>query len=202
MKKSTKTLIIVIVAVIVCVFAVYRFFAGKYNTMVALDEEVKGKWAQVENQYQRRADLIPNLVATVKGYAAHEEQLFTEIADARSKAGGVVSIDSSIIDDEEKFSRYQQVQDSLGSSLQRLLAVTENYPELQANENFLSLQDQLEGTENRIATERRNFNESAKKYNTFIRQFPNSFIASSGGFFPKAYFSSAAGANEAPRVEF
>ena len=181
---------------------IYRFFAGNYNTMVSLDESVKTQWAQVQNQYQRRMDLIPNLVNTVKGYAKHESEVFTQIADARSKAGGVVNIDSSVLEDEEQFAKYQKVQNELGASLQRLLAITENYPELKADSNFLALQDQLEGTENRIATERKRYNEIVSAYNQFIRRFPQSFVANMNGFKAKAYFTASEEAQTAPTVEF
>jgi len=173
-----------------------------YNKMVTLDEGVNAAWAQVENVYQRRMDLIPNLVETVKGYAAHEQDTFTELAEARSRAGGVMNIDEDLLNDPEAFARFQQTQDSLGSALQRLLMVTENYPDLKANQNFLALQDQLEGTENRIAVERMRFNEAVRAYNTTIRRFPQSIIANMTGFDKKPYFESAAGAEVAPEVKF
>ena len=178
------------------------FFGGTYNNIVALEEDVNAQWAQVQNQYQRRMDLIPNLVSTVKGYASHETEVFSQVADARSKAGGVVNVDSSILDDPEAFKKYQQVQDSLSSSLQRLLMVTENYPQLKADQNFLALQDQLEGTENRISTERNRFNEAVGIYNKFIRQFPKNIIANMNGFRTKSYFEASSEAQSAPKVEF
>ncbi|MBQ6781020.1 MAG: LemA family protein [Treponema sp.] len=198
MKKGLIGIIVVVVAVL----GIYNFWKGNYNQMVTLDEGVKSQWAQVQNQYQRRLDLIPNLVATVQGYAAHEASVFTQVAQARAEAGGVVNIDSSVLEDPEAFKKYQAIQDNLSSSLQRLLAVQENYPELKANENFMALQDELEGTENRIATERKRFNESAQEYNIFIRQFPRSIIANISGFRPKAYFEASAQAQSAPVVSF
>ncbi len=196
-----KGLIIAAVAVVV-VIGIYSSFKGSYSRMVALDEGVNAQWAQVQNQYQRRMDLIPNLVSTVKGYAAHESGVFTQVSEARAAAGGVVTVDRSVLEDEAAFKRYQQVQDSLGASLQRLLAVTENYPELKANQNFLALQDQLEGTENRIAVERKRFNDLAQNYNTYIRQFPRAIIANMSGFRAKAYFEASAQAQSAPVVQF
>lgn len=170
--------------------------------MVSLDENVTATWAQVQNQYQRRLDLVPNLVATVKGYAKHEEGVFKEVADARSKAGGVIEVSEDILNNPEQFQKFQEVQDQLSSSLQRLLAVSENYPELKASENFLSLQNQLEGTENRISTERKRFNDAVKEYNTYIRRFPNSIFAGIFGFDKRQFFSASSEAQSAPKVEF
>lgn len=202
MKAGTKKTLTIVGIILLCAFAVYRFFGGTYNTMVSLDEGVKSQWSQVQNQYQRRMDLIPNLVSTVKGYASHETDVFTQIAEARSKAGGVVNVDSEMLDDPEQFAKYQKVQNDLGASLQRLLVVTENYPELKADKNFLALQDQLEGTENRISTERRKYNESVEAYNNYIRSFPKNIIANMNGFREKAYFTAADEAQTAPKVEF
>ena len=174
-----------------------------YNTMVELEEDVSAAWAQVENQYQRRLDLIPNLVSTVKGYASHEESVLTEVTDARSKVGGVLEVTSDVLNDPEQFKKFQQAQDALSSSLQRLLAVSENYPDLKANENFLSLQDQLEGTENRIATERQRFNEAVRKFNAYIKKFPNSLVAKYfGDFTAKEFFTASENAQTAPVVDF
>ncbi|RKX86079.1 MAG: LemA family protein [Spirochaetes bacterium] len=190
-------------ALLIIIAALPLLFSGcGYNKMVTLDEGVSAAWAQVENVYQRRMDLIPNLVETVKGYAAHEQDTFTELAEARSRAGGVMNIDEDLLNDPEAFARFQQTQDSLGTALQRLLVVTENYPELKANQNFLALQDQLEGTENRIAVERMRFNEAVRTYNTTIRRFPQSIIANMTGFEKKPYFESADGAETAPEVKF
>lgn len=202
MKSGTKKALIIVGVILVCCFGIFKFFGGTYNTIVSLDESVSSQWAQVQNQYQRRMDLIPNLVSTVKGYAKHESDVFTQIADARSKAGGVVNVDSSILDDPEAFAKYQKVQGELGSSLQRLLMITENYPELKADQNFLALQDQLEGTENRISTERKRFNETVSEYNKYIRSFPKNIIANMNGYRPKSYFTASDEAQSAPKVEF
>ena len=202
MKSGTKKALIIVGVILVCCFGIFKFFGGTYNTIVSLDEGVSSQWAQVQNQYQRRMDLIPNLVSTVKGYAKHESDVFTQIADARSKAGGVVNVDSSILDDPEAFAKYQKVQGELGSSLQRLLMITENYPDLKADQNFLALQDQLEGTENRISTERKRFNETVSEYNKYIRSFPKNIIANMNGYRPKSYFTASDEAQNAPKVEF
>lgn len=201
MKKGVKTLVIILV-IVIAIFGVVKFFAGTYNTMVGMEEGVLSQWAQVENQYQRRLDLVPNLVATVKGFAAHESEVFTQVAEARSQAGGVMELSSNVIDDPEALAKFQQAQNSLGGALQRLLSVTENYPQLQANQNFMALQDELEGTENRIATERMRFNETVQEYNKYIRKFPNNIIANMNGFEKKAYFTSTDEAKTAPKVEF
>lgn len=202
MAKKFPKWAIVLIIVAVCVFGIFRFYTGTYNKMVELDESVSSSWAQVQNQYQRRYDLIPNLVSTVKGYATHESDVFTKVSEARASAGGVINISDEVLSDPDAFARYQQIQDNLGSSLQRLLMVTENYPELKADTNFLSLQDELEGTENRIATERKRFNDSAKTYNTYIRKFPQNIIANMSGFDKKQYFSAGTEAQSAPKVEF
>ena len=201
MNKGVKALVIILV-IVVAIFGVVKFFAGTYNTMVSMDEGVLSQWAQVENQYQRRLDLVPNLVATVKGFASHESEVFTEVAEARSQAGGVMELSSDVLDDPEALARFQQAQNSLGGALQRLLSVTENYPQLQANQNFMALQDELEGTENRIATERMRFNETVQEYNKYIRTFPNNIIANMNGFEKKAYFTATDEAKTAPKVEF
>ncbi len=172
------------------------------NNMVAKEENVKEKWSQVENVYQRRFDLIPNLVATVKGYAEHEKDTFIAVTEARSKVGGQINVSDDIINNPQALQKFQQAQSSLGSALQRLMVVVEKYPDLKANENFLNLQNQLEGTENRIAVERRRFNEAAREFNTYIKVIPNSFIASFRNFKEKAYFLSDEGAKTAPKVEF
>ena len=201
MNKGVKALVIILV-IVVAIFGVVKFFAGTYNTMVSMDEGVLSQWAQVENQYQRRLDLVPNLVATVKGFASHESEVFTQVAEARSQAGGVMQLSSDVIDDPEALAKFQQAQNSLGGALQRLLSVTENYPQLQANQDFMALQDELEGTENRIATERMRFNETVQEYNKYIRTFPNNIIANMNGFDKKAYFTSTDEAKTAPKVEF
>lgn len=187
---------IIIVGVIV---AVWGF--GVYNKLVSNDENVKQSWGQVENQYQRRYDLIPNLVETVKGYAKHESEVFEKVAEARSGVGKL-TVTPEVLDNPEAFRRFQQAQDALSSALTRLLAVSENYPDLKANQNFLSLQAQLEGTENRIAVERQRFNQSVQTYNTLVRRMPSAIIASFSGFRERPYFEAVQGANVAPKVQF
>ena len=198
MNKKYFTISIIAAAVVLLCGITY----SSYNKLVLLDEGTSSAWSQVENQYQRRYDLIPNLVNTVKGYAKHEESVLKELTEARSKAGGVISVDSSILDDPEKMAEFQKVQNELGASLQRLLAVTENYPELKANQNFLALQDELEGTENRISVERKRFNDSVKAYNSTMRRFPMNLLAGMFGFEKKNYFAAEAAAAKAPEVQF
>ena len=174
--------------------------ANVYNAFIASEEEVESSWAQVENQYQRRADLVPNLVATVKGYAAHEQQTLEGVVEARAKATQI-TIDPATATPEQ-LAAYQAAQGELSQALGRLLAVAENYPELQANQNFRDLQAQLEGTENRITIARQMFNETAKAYNKTIRRFPNNILAGIFGFEKKPYFEAEEGASKAPKVEF
>lgn len=171
-----------------------------YNTMVSQDENVKGKWAQVENAYQRRADLVPNLVNTVKGAAKHEESTLTAVVEARAKATSV-TINADDLS-EENIAKFQKVQDEFSGSLSRLLASVEAYPDLKANQNFLELQAQLEGTENRISTERRSYNEAVQQYNTTVRSFPNNLMAGMFGFKAKGTFTAAPGSDKAPTVSF
>lgn len=201
-KKTLSKKLIAIIVVVVVVLLCVKKYTGTYNRMVDLDESVSSSWSQVQNQYQRRYDLIPNLVSTIKGYAAHESDVLTQVTEARSKVGGVINVSDNVLQDPEAFARFQQVQDSLGASLQRLMVVSEAYPELKANENFLALQDELEGTENRIATERKRFNDSVQSYNNYIRRFPNNIIANMSGFEKKAYFAAGEEARNAPKVEF
>lgn len=196
MKKGLVTLIIVAVVVL----GGFMWVKNGYNKMVVADENVQAAWAQVENVYQRRADLIPNLVATVKGYAEHESQTLENVVAARAKATQVTVDPENLT--EEALAKYNEAQGELSSALGRLLMITENYPDLKANQNFLELQAQLEGTENRIATERMKFNETAKGYNTLVRSFPNNILASVFGFEKKGYFEAQAGAETAPKVEF
>jgi LemA protein len=202
MKKGMKIFLIVLAVVLLLIFSLYRFWAGNYNAMVQKVESVDVAWAQVQNQYQRRFDLIPNLVSTVQGYASHEREVFSNIAEARSRAGGVLQVSDKMFNTPESFARFQQAQNELGSALQRLLVITENYPELKADQNFLALQDQLEGTENRIGTERKRFNDVVRDYNTFIRQFPRVIIANMSGFTAKQYFAAGTEAQSAPQVQF
>jgi LemA protein len=200
--KSYKKPLITAGIILLMIALIFRFITGTYNKMITCQEDIKSAWSQVENQYQRRMDLIPNLVNTVKAYASHEQSLFTDIAEARGRLGGIVNIDSSITDNPEKMAEFSKAQNELGMSLQRLLALTENYPVLKANENFMSLQDELAGTENRIAAERLRYNDAVKKYNTLVRTFPSSIVASLNNFTAKAYFESSAGAEKAPEVKF
>lgn len=202
MKKSAVTALVIIGIIVLFAVGACSFYTGTYNSFVTMEEGVKGQWAQVENQYQRRFDLIPNLVATVKGYAAHESQVFTDVSEARAKAGGVMQMSDQLLNDPEAFRRFQEAQTSLGGALSRLLSVTERYPELKANEQFLSLQDQLEGTENRISVERKRFNDAVQLYNRTIRMFPQNIIAGMSGFTQKPYFSADEKAAVAPTVSF
>ena len=197
-KKFPTWAIVLIVIAVLAIFCVTKY-TGTYNNMVNLDESVSSSWSQVQNQYQRRYDLIPNLVSTVKGYAAHEVDTLEKIVEERSKMGGVVNINA---DDPVAMERFMEEEARITSSLQRLMVVSEAYPELKANENFLALQDELEGTENRIATERKRFNDSVQSYNKYIRRFPNSIIANMSGFDKKPYFAAGSEAQNAPKVEF
>ena len=171
-----------------------------YNALVEQDENVDNAWAEVDNQYQRRMDLIPNLVATVQGYVKHEEATLTSVVEARSKASSITLNANELSD--EALANFQAAQDELSRGLGRLMAVAESYPDLKANENFMALQDQIEGTENRIAVARRNFNEAAQEYNANIRKFPTVIYAGWFGFEKKPYFKAQAGAETAPRVQF
>lgn len=189
--------IIIIIALIALAF---MWGSRIYNKLVTKDEAVSEAWSQVENVYQRRADLIPNLVSTVKGYADFERQTLTDVIEARAKATGV-TIDPTNMD-AQSLQQFQQAQDGLSSALSRLMVVVERYPELKANQNFLELQSQLEGTENRIAVERRRFNEVSRDYNTTVRRFPGNIFAGLFGFSSKAYFEAKEGSEEAPVVAF
>ena len=193
MKKST--IIILVVVAVVAVWAVTG-----YNGLVKADEAVSNAWSNVENQYQRRADLIPNLVNTVKGYASHEKETLDAVISARTRATQV-TVDADNLTP-EKLLEYQKAQGEVGAALGRLLAITEAYPDLKANQNFLELQAQLEGTENRISVERRNFNDVAKSYNTSIRTFPRNLLVGMFGFDKRPYFEAQEGAEQAPVVQF
>ncbi|MER3445974.1 MAG: LemA family protein [Candidatus Dadabacteria bacterium] len=186
---------------VVIVLVLGGWMMGVRNKLVASQENINQAWAQVQNVYQRRYDLIPNLVETVKGYAKQERETFIAVTEARAKVGQI-QVSGDILNDPERFKQFQQAQGQLGSALSRLLAVSENYPQLKSNENFLELQSQLEGTENRIAVERRRFNEAAQAYNTLIRTFPNSIVAGFSGFSPRPYFEAQTEAQTAPRVKF
>lgn len=186
--------------VIITVISGFLFTSCGYNKMVEMDEQVTSSWAQVENVYQRRADLIPNLVNTVKGYAAHEQETLTGVVEARSKATSV-NIDPSNLSP-QAIQQFNQAQQGLSSALSKLMVVVEKYPDLKANQSFLDLQAQLEGTENRIAVERRKFNETTQTYNAYIRKFPRMIYAGWFGFEKKTYFEAQQGADKAPEVQF
>lgn len=193
MKKSTIILLVVLGVVLV-------WGVTSYNGLVRADENVSTAWSNVENQYQRRADLIPNLVNTVKGYAAHEQETLDAVVSARTRATQVV-VDAEEMTP-EKLQQFQKAQGEVGAALGRLLAITEAYPDLKANQNFLELQAQLEGTENRISVERRNFNDAARRFNTSIRTFPRNLIAGMCGFEKRPYFEAEESAAKAPEVKF
>ena len=195
MKKNKGLIITIVVIVLVALWGI-----SSYNGLVGMDENVSNKWANVETQYQRRSDLIPNLVNTVKGYAKHESQTLEAVMAARSQATQV-KIDPSNCTPQQ-LAAYQKAQGDVTTALGKLLAINENYPDLKANQNFLELQSQLEGTENRINVARKDFNDSAKKYNTSLRRFPRNIIASMFGFEKRNYFEAEAGAEKAPKVEF
>jgi len=191
MSKGIKILLIILGIIIFFGFIFYSFFAGTYNSLVRLDEGVKTAWAQVENQLQRRFDLIPNYVETVKGYAKHEKELFIKVTEARSKVGGAVNIPDKI-----------KANNQLSGALSRLLLVVERYPELKANQNFIRLQDELAGTENRIAVERRRYNETVKTYNIKVRSFPTNILAGIFGFEKASLFEVPEAAKAVPKVKF
>ncbi|RHK53021.1 LemA family protein [Leyella stercorea] len=195
MKKNKGLIITVVVIALVAIWGI-----SSYNGLVSMDENVSNQWANVETQYQRRSDLIPNLVNTVKGYAKHESQTLEAVMAARSQATQV-KIDPSNCTPQQ-LAAYQKAQGDVTTALGKLLAITENYPDLKANQNFLELQSQLEGTENRINVARKDFNDTAKKYNTSLRRFPRNIVASMFGFEKRNYFEAEAGAEKAPKVEF
>lgn len=196
MKKS----MIILLAVVAVIALLVIGAVNMYNGLVTMDEQVNGQWANVETQYQRRADLIPNLVNTVKGYATHEKETLEGVVEARSQATQM-KVDINDLTP-EKLAAYQKAQGAVTSALGKLLAITENYPDLKANQNFLELQAQLEGTENRINVARKNFNDAAQAYNTNIRRFPKNIFAGMFGFDKKAYFEAAEGTEKAPEVKF
>ena len=191
MSKTQKTLLLVVGILVLIILVPFLYLKGTYNGLVSMDESVKGAWAQVENQLQRRYDLIPNYVETVKGYAAHEKEVFIKVTEARSRVAGARDIQGKI-----------QANNQLSSALSRLLVVVERYPELKANSNFIRLQDELAGTENRIAVERRRFNETVKSYNIKIRSFPTNMIAGMFGFEKATFFEVPKERQEAPKVKF
>ena len=193
MKKST-------IAIIALIAIVAIWGISGYNGLVTMDEKVSTEWSNVETQYQRRADLIPNLVSTVKGYASHEKETLEGVIAARSQATQIKVAADDLTP--EKLAEYQQAQGAVTSALGKLLAISESYPDLKANQNFLELQAQLEGTENRINVARTNFNNTAKEFNTAIRRFPKNILASICGFEKRPYFEAEEGAEKAPKVEF
>lgn len=196
----SKTAWIVIGAILLALFLGISWGVKTGNNMVTMEEGVTASWSQVENVYQRRADLIPNLVSTVKGYAAHESETLTAVVEARAKATSV-TIDPTKLN-AASIQQFQEAQGGLSSALARLMVVVEKYPDLKANESFLNLQAQLEGTENRITVERQKFNQSAQAFNTYIRLFPQTIIASMRNFEKKAYFEAEKGSDKAPKVQF
>jgi len=191
MAQVNKTLLVVLGIIALIILVGFLYVKGTYNSLVSMDESVKAAWAQVENQLQRRYDLIPNYVETVKGYASHEREVFTRVTEARSRAAGAGNINEKI-----------QADNELSSALSRLLVVVESYPDLKANANFIRLQDELAGTENRIAVERRRYNETVKTYNIRIRQFPTNIFAGMFGFEKAIFFEVPKERQEAPKVKF
>jgi len=198
MKKGLLTILAVVAGLAVLGFLL---FSGTYNSLVTQDESVKSAWAQVQNVYQRRLDLIPNLVETVKGYAAHEKTTLEGVVEARSKIAQM-RVTPEIINNPAQLAQFQAAQGSLGASLSRLLVVAERYPDLKANEQFLMLQNQLEGTENRITVERQRYNDAAKDFNVTVRRFPTNLIARFMNFQAKAYFEADKEAAQVPQVKF
>lgn len=199
MKKGLGCLIALVVAVVI----LGMYAVGVYNSLVGSQQAVEAQWAQVQNVYQRRADLIPNLVSTVRGAANFEQETLRQVIEARSRVGQLTpQATQEILDDPQRFAQFQQAQDTLGQALSRLMVVVERYPELRSVPAFQDLMVQLEGTENRIATERRRFNEVAQDYNTRVRRFPAALFAGIMGFEPRPYFTAQPGAEEAPKVDF
>src|SRR6267378_5248537 len=196
-----RAALVVLAVLVVVVVGVVVWAVGVQNRLVALEQDVNEKWAQVQNVYQRRADLIPNLVETVKGFAAQERTVLTEVTQARASASGI-KLTPEALNDPQAMAKFQAAQNQLSGALSRLLVTVERYPELKSNHNFLALQTQLEGTENRITVERRRFNEAVREYNTRLRLFPGSLIARVAGFQPKAFFEAAPDAATVPKVKF
>jgi LemA protein len=201
MSKGLKIGLGILGVVVLFIILTVSWATSKYNSFVGFNENVKSAWSQVENVYQRRADLVPNLVATVKGVANFEKETYTAVTEARAKVGQI-KLTADQLSDPAMIQKFQAAQDGLGSALSRLLVVSENYPQLKANENFLQLQAQLEGTENRITVERQKYNQVAQEYNTAIKKFPGVIIANFGGFREKEYFKAAAGSEQVPKVQF
>jgi LemA protein len=193
--------LIVLVVILIVALAVIGWAVGVYNQIVGLEQDVNEKWAQVQNVYQRRADLIPNLVETVKGFASQERTVLTEVTQARASATGI-RVTPETLNDPQALQRFQAAQNQLTGALSRLLVTVERYPELKSNQNFMALQTELAGTENRIAVERMRFNQSVRQYNTRLRVFPGAIVARLAGFQPKAFFEAAPDAATPPRVKF
>ncbi len=202
MGTTGKVLIGILIFVVIIAVIIIGWIFSIRNQMVNLEESVNSSWAQVQNQYQRRFDLIPNLVETVKGYATQEREVLLGVTEARARAGGVMNMSPELLNDPQAFARFQEAQAGLSSALQRLLVVVERYPDLKSNQNFLTLQAQLEGTENRIAVERRRFNEEVQAYNRYIRRFPQTIVAGIFGFKTKSYFQAVPEAEQVPKVQF
>jgi LemA protein len=196
-----KTALIVLGVIALILIIGVASLVGVYNGFVAADQAVSEKWAQVQNVYQRRADLIPNLVETVKGFAAQEKSVLEAVTQARASASGIKAT-PELLNDPAAFKRFQDAQNQLGGALSRLLVTVERYPELKSNQNFLALQSQLEGTENRITVERQRFNEAVREYNTKIKLMPGALVARVMGFKEKAFFESTPGSETAPKVKF
>ncbi len=201
MSRGAIIALSVVGVIILIALGVVGWVFGTYNKLVSYDENVKQAWGEVQTQYQRRYDLIPNLVETVKGYAKHESEVFENVAAARSSVGKL-TITPEVLNNPQAFQRFQQAQDALSGALTHLLAVSENYPNLKADQNFLALQSQLEGTENRIAVARERFNLAAQGYNVLVRRIPSSIIASFSGFHERSYFQAEQAASSAPKVQF
>jgi LemA protein len=202
MGKYTPLIVIGIIVLFIIIFAVsiFSWWSSTYNAMVQKNEDVNNAWAQVQNQYQRRSDLVPNLVEIVKGYARHEKDTLEGVIKMRNQATQI-TVTKEVLDDPEAFKKFQQAQGELSSALSRLMAITEAYPDLKANQNFLALQSQLEGTENRISVERKRFNDIVAEYNKFIKSFPNNIIAGAT-FREKQYFQAQEGSDKAPVIKF
>jgi LemA protein len=202
MSKGVKILLGVVAVFILLIVLVYSSFKNTYNEMVALDENINGAWSQVQNVYQRRADLIPNLVNTVKGYADFERETLQAVIEARASATRPQINAGEVLQNPQLFQQFEQAQSSLGSALSRLLVTIERYPDLKANQNFIRLQDELANTENRISVERRRFNQAVQTYNQRVRTFPTNIIAGMFGFQQKPYFEATPEAQSAPQVDF
>ncbi|HEY3066943.1 MAG TPA: LemA family protein [Methylomirabilota bacterium] len=201
MGRAALIALVVLAVIVIGAGILIAWGVGVYNQLVAADQQVGAAWAQVQNQYQRRADLIPNLVETVKGFATQERTVLEEVTRARASASSI-QLTPEALNDPKALERFQQVQNQLSGALSRLLVTVERYPDLKSNQNFLRLQEQLEGTENRIAVERRRFNEVVRDYNTRLRTFPATLVARFAGFQPKAFFEAAPDATTAPKVKF